>query len=170
MSISRTLSGSPFSIAAIWAMRKNSSSAWRLGSPVSASVLARSSDLFSESRIASSSRVDSTKRASSFVARVIVLANSLSRFSMSRFGPAVSLSSVASLMASICERLFGDGHRQILIGGGDDRMELVRNVVEIGVVGDGLRSDIGRKQVVIGGGVELSFVADQNIDRPFEIG
>jgi hypothetical protein len=47
----QALSGSPFSIAAIWTARKNSSSARRFGRSVSVSVLARSSDLLSESRI-----------------------------------------------------------------------------------------------------------------------
>ncbi len=48
-------------------------------------------------------------------------------------------------------------------------MELLRNVVEI-YFARGVRCDIGRKQVMVGGGVELALVADQNIDRPFEIG
>ena len=140
-----------------------------MGSPVSASVLARSSDLFSRSRIVSSSRVDSTKRASSFVARVIALGQFIQQifdqqFWMDGFAVAGGIVDGSYLRAVI-----GDGHRQILICGGDDRMELVRNVVEIGVVG-GVRSDIGREQVMIGGGVKLSLVADQDIDRPFEIG
>ena len=48
MSIRSTLNGSSFSIACIWTSRKNSSSASRFGSPVSVSVLARSSDLCKE--------------------------------------------------------------------------------------------------------------------------
>src|SRR5258708_18033920 len=51
MSISRTLGGSPFSIATIWAARKNSSRARRFGKPVSKSVSGRVSDLSSESRV-----------------------------------------------------------------------------------------------------------------------
>src|SRR5450631_172694 len=65
--------------------------------------------------------------------------------------------------------VIGDGHRQKLLRGGHHRMQLLGNVVEIRLVG-GVRSDIGREQVAIGGGVELSLVADQNIDGPFEIG
>ena len=48
-------------------------------------------------------------------------------------------------------------------------MELLGDVVEVRF-GGGVRSDIGREQVAIGGGVKLSFVADQNIDGPFEFG
>ena len=106
MSIKSTLSGSSLSIAAIWAVRKNSSRARRFGNPVSKSVLARSSDLFSESRIVSSSRVFSTKFASSLVARVVASASSFTRLSTSNFGSTpASFWSATSLIACICERL-----------------------------------------------------------------
>ena len=122
------------------------------------------------SRITSSSRVDSTKLASSLVARVTVLASSFSRFSTSSFGSTpTSLWSATSFMACICERLSAIATVEKLLCGSHHRMELLRNVVEI-CFARGMRRDIGREQVVIGGGVKLSLVADQNIDGPFEIG
>src|SRR3982074_305182 len=48
-------------------------------------------------------------------------------------------------------------------------MQLLGDVVE-GWVVRGVRSNIGREQVAVGGGVKLSLVADQNIDSPFEFG
>jgi len=100
--INSALSGSPRSIAAIWAVRKNSSSARRFGRPVRMSVRARSSDLFRESRMASSSRVFSTKLICSFVARVAALVSSFIKLSTSSFGSTpASLRSATSLMARI---------------------------------------------------------------------
>ena len=49
-------------------------------------------------------------------------------------------------------------------------MQLLRGVVDDGVFGDNMGSGIGREQVVIGGGVEFSLVADQDVDRALEIG
>ena len=49
-------------------------------------------------------------------------------------------------------------------------MELLRGIVDHGIFSDDLGSGIGREQVVIGGGVELSLVADQDVDRALEIG
>ena len=65
--------------------------------------------------------------------------------------------------------VIGDGRVQVLLGGGHDRMELLRDVVDVRVVA-GIGSDIQGEQVAIGGGVELSLVSDQNVDGPLEIG
>ena len=48
-------------------------------------------------------------------------------------------------------------------------MQLLRDLVDDGGFG-GLRSDIGRKQILVGRLVEFSLVADQNVDRALEVG
>ena len=63
----------------------------------------------------------------------------------------------------------GDGCGQIMLGGVHHAMQLLRDLVDDGGFG-GLRSDIGRKQILVGRLVEFSLVADQNVDRALEVG
>ena len=148
----------------VWAVRKNSSSARRLGSPVRASVLARSSDFVSDSRIRSSSRDFSAKRASSLAARVgfgeFVHQCLDQKLGIgARFAAAGDLTDGPDLRAVV-----GNGGCQKFAGGLHHRMQLLRHVVGDRIV-HGLGPDIGCKQVAIGRGVEGPLVAKQNVDR-----
>ena len=141
-----------------------------MGRSVSVSVLARSSDLLKELRIASSSRVDFGEAGLQLGCPV----DGLGELVQQIFDQRRRIDPDVGLLGHIADRhhvrpVIGDGHVQILLGGAHDRMELLGDVVDVGVVAV-VGCDIHREQIAIGGGVELPLVADQNVDGPFENG